>query len=338
MNSSSISPPTRRRIHIVVYPGFKGLEAVGSLSVFDYANRHLWQRGQAAAYEIIIASTEVGPVQSETLVQLQATHAISMDDIPETAIIVGCRHIEQAMQDNPALIEWAREVAPKIDRLVAMCTGSFFLAAAGLLDGCVATTHWSAAQLLKTRFPKVLVQADAIYLRSSGHIWTSAGVTAGIDLALALVEEDHGRELALNIARDLVVYLKRPGGQSQFSVHLEGQRSSHPCVRGVQDWLLEHLEAPLSMTDMASRAAMSERNFRRVFHKETGSSPMQFVETARLEAARRLLEESHLPLKSVAGRVGFGCEQSLRKLFIKHMGVAPHEYRERFASARREPH
>ncbi|MDC8785802.1 GlxA family transcriptional regulator [Roseateles koreensis] len=325
----------RQRVQIIVYPGFKGLEVVGTLSVFDYANRQLLQRGQKELYDIAIASTTVGPVQSETLLQLQATQAISASHLPETAIIVGCRNIEQAMQESPAIIDWARNAAPQIERLVALCTGSFFLAAAGLLDGHVATTHWSAAQLLKSRFPAVDVQADAIYLRN-GHIWTSAGVTAGIDLALALVEEDLGREVALNIARELVVYLKRPGGQSQFSVHLEGQRSQHPSVRELQDWVLQHLHQPLSMSELASRAAMSERNFRRVFHREIGSSPMQFIETARLEAARRLLEEGPLPLKSVAGRVGFSSEQSLRKLFVKRLGVAPHEYRERFASARRE--
>ncbi|MFG6448940.1 GlxA family transcriptional regulator [Roseateles sp. BYS180W] len=325
----------RHRVAIVIYPGFKALEAVGTLSVFDYANRRLWQRGQAAGYELTLASVHAGGVPSETLLQLQATSSLEALGVPQTAIIVGCKDIELALQHNPELVRWVAAMAPQVERLVALCTGSFFLAEAGLLKGCAATTHWSTASLLAQRYPEVSVQSDAIYLRS-GQVWTSAGVTAGIDLALALVEEDHGRELALDIARDLVVYLKRPGGQSQFSVHLASQRSNHPSLREVQDWLLDHLDAPVSMADLASRAAMSERNFRRVFQRETGTSPLQFVENARLEVARRLLEEGNLPLKSVAGRVGFGSEQSLRKLFVKHLGVAPHEYRERFASARRD--
>lgn len=329
----SISPTSRtRRVDIVVYPGFKALEAIGTMSVFEYANVQLERLGLPRGYDVAIASTSVGLVTSDMLMSLVATRSVADADLPDIAVIVGAREIEAALERNPALVHWARAVAPRIDRLVALCSGSFFLAAAELLDGVQATTHWSVASLLQARFPKVKVDADAIYLRA-GRLWTSAGVTAGIDLALALVEEDFGRGIALDVARDLVVYLKRPGGQSQFSVHLASQNTSHPGIGAVQDWILSHLHVPLDLSGMAQRAAMSERNFRRVFCKEVGSTPLAFVERARLEAARRLLEDGDLPLKSIASRVGFRSEQPMRRLFLKQLGVTPNEYRARFGNS-----
>ena len=250
-----------KRVDFVVYPGFKALEAIGTMSVFEYANLHLAQQGRPQGYQLNIVSVTAGPVPSDTQMVLEASGAVSVDDLPHTAIIIGARQIEQALEANPAIMVWAASVAPRIGRLVALCSGSFFLAAAGLLDGLPATTHWSVAALLREKFPAVQVQADAIYLRS-GRLWTSAGVTAGIDLALALVEEDYGRGLALQVARDLVVYLKRPGGQSQFSVHLTSQNTSHPGIREIQDWVLSNLSQPLDISMLAARAAMSERNFR----------------------------------------------------------------------------
>jgi transcriptional regulator GlxA family with amidase domain len=321
-----------RRVDIVVYPGFKALEAIGTMSVFEYANVHLQRQGRSTGYSITIAASAAGEIASDMLMSLDATKALNPFDLPDIAVIVGTREIERALQLNPALVEWCRHVAAHIDRLVALCSASFFLAAAGLLDDRQAATHWSVAALLQSRFPRILVDADAIYLRQD-RIWTSAGVTAGIDLALALVEEDHGRPLALAVARDLVVFLKRPGGQSQFSVHLASQNTSHAGVRGIQDWILCHLAEPICIAQLARRAAMSERNFRRVFSKEVGTTPLEFVESARLEAARRLLEDGHLPLKSIASRVGFMSEQSLRKLFHKRLGIGPGEYRDRFGGA-----
>ncbi len=318
-----------RRIDIVVYPGFKALEAIGPMSVFEYANLHLLQQRQEQAYAIHVVSTCVGPVPSDMPMQLQSVAVVSEEDLPNTAIIVGARHIQPALEANPMLVDWIAAVAPRIGRLVGLCSGSFFMAQAGVLDGLPTTTHWNHATALQQRFPKVKVEADAIYLRN-GHLWTSAGVTAGIDLALALVEEDHGLGLALSVARDLVVYLKRPGGQSQYSLHLASQNTSHPGIREAQDWILRYLSQPLNMSELAERAAMSERNFRRVFAREVGSSPLKFVERARLDAARRLLEDGDLSLKSVAARVGFSSEQPLRKLFVGHLGLSPKEYRERF--------
>jgi len=330
---TNLPTQTPRRIDVVLYAGFKAIEAIGAMSVFEYANLHLLQEGRPAGYALNIVSVAAGPVASDTHMLLQAASAVDANDLPHTAIIVGARQIEKALAAHSSIVDWAAAVAPRIERLVALCSGCFFLAAAGVLDGLPATTHWSVATLLQEKFPAVQVQADAIYLRS-GRLWTSAGVTAGIDLALALVEEDYGRSLALQVARDLVVYLKRPGGQSQFSVHLNSQSTSHPGIREVQDWVLSNLSLPLDVAMLADRAAMSERNFRRVFAKEVGNSPLQFIESARLEAGRRLLEEGELPLKTIAGRIGFASEQSLRKLFLKRLGVGPQAYRERFGGAR----
>lgn len=331
MNTPQPSRPLR--VDIVVYPGFKAMEAIGTMSVFEYANIHLAQKGRPPAYDIAVASSRVGRIESDMLMSLEATKAVSLDSIPDIAVIVGARAIEAALADNLALVAWARAVAPTIPRLVALCTGSFFLAEAGLLDGKSATTHWSLAGLLQKRYGQVKVEADAIYLRA-GHLWTSAGVTACIDLALALVEEDLGRALALEVARDLVVYLKRPGGQSQYSMHLASQNTSHPGIRTVQDWILSNVQEPMHLVDLASKAAMSERNFRRVFGKEVGVSPNEFIESARLDKARLLLEDGDLPLKSIAIRVGFASEQSLRKLFLKRLGVTADEYRVNFGTSR----
>lgn len=319
------------RVHIVIYNGFKALEAVATMSVFQYANTHLANRGRAPAYDVSFASSQLGPIRSDMPLSLEATKSLGIRDLPDVAVIVGAPHIEQALQDNAEIVAWAREAAPRLDRLVALCSGCFFLADAGLLDGERATTHWSVAALLARKYPQVVVEADSIYLRA-GHLWTSAGVTAGIDLALALVEEDLGLGIALDVARDLVVYLKRPGGQSQFSVHLASQKTNHAGMRDLQDWILSHVDEPLSVAQLSSRAVMSERNFRRVFQKETGASPAAFVDRARLEAARRLLEQSELPVKTIATRVGLHNEQALRKLFLRFLGVTPKDYRARFSS------
>ncbi|WP_019574357.1 GlxA family transcriptional regulator [Curvibacter lanceolatus] len=331
MSSLPASPPFT--VDIVVYPGFKALEAVGPLSVFDYANLHLARRGLGPGYQVSVVAEQTGLVRSDTVMALEATRQAGAGPEPDVALIVGSRHIEQALEASPGLVAWAARTAPQVGRMVALCSGCFFLAAAGLLDGRPAATHWSVTELLRQRYPRVQVDPDAIYVRS-GKFWTSAGVTAGIDLALALVEEDFGHALALEVARDLVMYLKRPGGQSQFSVHLASQATRHPGIREVQAWVLSHLDQPITLAALASQAAMSERNFRRVFAQECGQSPSEFIETARLEGARRLLEEgAGLPVKAVAARVGFQSEQALRALFIRRLGVTPQAYRERFGEA-----
>lgn len=330
-------PPSNfplRSVDIVVYPGFKALEAIGAMKVFDYANTHLRRRGLPGGYQLQIAATAVGPVASDTLMSLHATKALSSTNLPDLAVIVGCHEVEQALLDTPGITSWVRETAPRLATLAALCTGCFFLAEAGLLDGKTAATHWSAVETLRRRYPRVDVNADAIFVRQ-GTLWTSAGVTAGIDLALALVEQDFSRDIALEVARDLVVYLKRPGGQSQFSVHLASQMTTHPGMRQLQGWIMEHLEQELAVADLAGRVAMSERNFTRVFHRETGVSPTEFIETARFELARRLLEDRQASLKQVALRSGLHNEERLRRVFQKKLGVTPRDYRERFSTTAR---
>ena len=195
------------------------------------------------------------------------------------------------------------------------------------MNGKRATTHWSAADRLQARYPAIAVDADAIFIRES-NIWTSAGFTAGIDLALAMVEDDFGRDVALDVARDLVVYLKRPGGQSQLSLHLASQMTHHPKIRELQNWILSHVGENLSVPMLAARVAMSNRNFARVFQRETSASPANFIEMARFELARHLVESNNSSLKLIACKTGFGNEERMRRVFQKRLGVTPRAYSE----------
>lgn len=329
MNLSASQPPIT--VDIVVYPGFKAMEAIGPMSVFEYANLHLQRRGKAAGYDVRIASHKTGLVRSDTLMALEATKALNPLALPDNAIIVGARHIRQAMEDSAAITAWVAAVAPRIRRLTALCSGAFFLAAAGVLDGKRATTHWSVAERLQAAYPAIEVDANAIFIRAD-NVWTSAGVTAGIDLALALVEEDFGRDLALEVATEMVVYLKRPGGQSQFSAHLRSERTARPNIRELQNWILDHLHERLSVSQLAQKAMMSERHFARVFQQEVGLSVQEFIEMCRFERATQLLADLALALKTVAARACFTDEAHMRRVFMKKLGITPKVYRERFAT------
>jgi transcriptional regulator GlxA family with amidase domain len=329
--ASKVLPPhpssaRARTLDIIVYPGFKALEAIGPMSVFEYANLHLQAQGKPVGYDVRIASTQIGHVASDTQMSLYASKALHSLALPDDALIVGSRHIQQALLANPGLHEWLLASAGGVGRLASLCSGAFFLAQAGLLDGKRATTHWSVAQQLQEQFPAVQVDADAIFIRAE-KIWTSAGVTAGIDLALAFVEEDHGHELALAVASDMVVYLKRPGGQSQFSAHLLSQKTVQGNIRDLQQWLLANLHQRLPLPQLADMAGMSLRNFTRVFFQEVGSSTGDFIAMARLERAKQLLAEPNLPLKTIAGRCGFGGPDQLRRIFRSRLGISPQEYR-----------
>ena len=213
--------------------------------------------------------------------------------------------------------------------MTSVCTGAFILAEAGVLDGRRATTHWSSLDALAHRYPATTVERDPIYVRD-GDVWTSAGVTAGMDLALALVEDDHGRDVALQTARRLVMYVQRPGGQSQFSAALRAQGAERQPLRDVQAWAIDHLDADLSVARLAERAAMSPRNFARAFAREVGVTPARYVEDLRLEAARRLLETTARPVEQVATACGFGTPETMRRTFTRRLGVAPTDYRKRF--------
>lgn len=316
------------RVHVVIYPGFKSMEAVGPVNVLSYANRHLAARGDPRCYDIVLAAPKPGMVPSDTLISLDA------GPLPETGplatvMVAGALDIQAALARESGLVDWCRRRAFQAERFAALCSGSFFLAAAGLLDRRRAATHWSVADLLQRRFPRVRVDADAIFVQD-GSLWTSAGVTAAIDLALAFVEQDFGRDLALAVARDLVIYLKRPGGQSQFSAALTSQMSGPPGMRDIQSWLLANLHQPLRIPDMAARAGMSPRNFTRLFSAELGVTPASYLESARCERARTLLLDSDLPMKTVAFRCGFTSDEHLRKAFLRRFSLTPRDYRERF--------
>jgi transcriptional regulator GlxA family with amidase domain len=320
-----------RTVDVIVYPGFKAMEAIGPMSVFEYANLHLQRRGQPIGYDVRIASTHIGAVKSDTLMSLDASKVLDTLMLPDDAIIVGTRNIQDALTSAQSIIDWVEQVWPRIGRLAALCSGAFFLAAAGALDGKRATTHWGVAARLQADFPSISIDADAIFVRAE-NLWTSAGVTAGIDLALAFVEEDFGRKLALEVATEMVVYLKRPGGQSQFSTHLLSQKTARPSIREIQSWILDNLQQRMPVALLANRAMMSERNFARVFQQEVGLSTQEFIERCRFERATQLLADLGTPIKSAAAGCGFTDEAQMRRVFQKNLGITPKVYRERFAT------
>ena len=316
------------RVAILAPSGVRMLNVVGPYDVFASANR-LHEGG--AIYRPEILSTKAGWIAGACGLRLAADRTVAdRDETIDTLVITGPLEPTQALADATA-IAWVMRRGSSIRRCASVCTGGFILAAAGLLDGRRATTHWRHAREFAQRFPAINVQADQIFVRD-GSLWTSAGVTAGIDLALALVEEDHGRALALAVARDLVVFLKRPGGQSQFSLHLAAQTTRESAIHEVQAWALDHLSSDLSTLSLAARAGMSVRNFSRVFRREALTTPARFVEAARVDAARRMLEESRLPVKRIAADSGFGTIERMRRAFRNRLGTSPPEYRRRFRS------
>ena len=319
---------------MVVYPGVQVLDVTGPLEVFANANRRLDQLGdrRAPRYELEIVARQAGRVRTTSGIELVAQRALRELRGPiDTLLVAGGDGTGEALRDR-ALVDFIRRAAQKARRVASVCTGSFLLAEAGLLEGRRATTHWGYCATLAKRYPGVTVETDPIFVRD-GKFWSSAGVCAGMDLALALVEEDLGRELALTVARWLVLFLKRPGGQSQFSTELAAQATEHDAIRALQSWAQAHLGSPLGVAALAKRAAMSPRNFARVFAREVGETPARWVERARVEAARRLLEETELGVEAIAARCGFGSSESLRRAFLRCVRVSPAAYRGRFRSA-----
>jgi transcriptional regulator GlxA family with amidase domain len=243
-------------------------------------------------------------------------------------VVAGGRGVEAALADR-ALLRRLRVLAGRARRVASVCTGAYLLAEAGLLDGRRVTTHWASCADLQARYPALRVDPDPIFVRD-GALWTSAGVSAGMDLALALLEEDWGRELALAVARRLVLFLKRPGGQSQFSARLAAQQAARAPLAALQEWIEEHPAEPCAVGELARRAGMSPRHFARVFARETGSTPARFVERVRVEAARRALEETQDGVEAIAASCGFGSAETLRRSFLRTLRVAPAECRSRF--------
>jgi len=322
-----------RRVALVTFAQAQSLDLVGPLEVFAAAT-HLMHRRDASAppsYETIVLADRAGPVRMSSGLVVQAERAFGELRGGIDTLLVSGGDVRAPLADL-ALRRWLRAMARRVRRLGSVCSGAFILAEAGLLDGRRATTHWVAVERFREAYPRVQVEPDAIFVRD-GNLVTSAGVTAGIDLALALVEEDLGHEVALAVARHLVVFLKRPGGQSQFSSHLAAQAASGGALRQLPQWILDHLDEDLSVESLAEQVAMSPRNFARVFLRETGQTPAKFVELARVDAARRLLEDDGLGLEQVAARCGFGSGEHMRRTFLRHLRVVPHDYRRRFRAA-----
>ncbi|KWV57259.1 AraC family transcriptional regulator [Bradyrhizobium macuxiense] len=315
-----------KSIAIVVPPNAQSLDISGPLDAFLEANR---QAPGRCDYDVRLLSVGPDRVVNVMGMSLMAHRSIIEDDGPiDTLLVAGTPDYALAYAES-ALPAWLQRQAPRSRRYGSVCTGAFFLGTAGLLDGLNVTTHWQHAAELAERFPAAKVVSDQIFVQD-GALWTSAGVTAGIDLALKLIEDDHGRDVALAVARRLVVFLKRPGGQSQFSAHLAAQIATEGRIQAIQHWILDHLPLDLTVKTLASRAAMSVRNFTRIFRQEVGMTPADFVEMARVDSARRLLEDSDMPLQRVASSCGFASPDTMRRAFMRRIGTGPSEYRERF--------
>ncbi|HZZ12336.1 MAG TPA: helix-turn-helix domain-containing protein [Paraburkholderia sp.] len=301
------------------------------------------KRAEPVAYRTTIASIDGGVLQTFPGLPVVTERLDSLDGQAIDTLIVPGVPVDEHGTLQPELVAWIRRRAPDARRVCSVCTGAFYLAAAGLLDGRRAATHWRDAPHLARRFPNVQVDADPIFIRDTRPgdgeraVWTSAGVTAGIDLALALIEEDVGHAVAMQAARRLVVFMKRPGGQSQFSAALAAQSSAGGPFEALHSWMAAHLRDDLSVERLAERVQMSPRTFARRYVDEMGRTPAKTVSALRLEAAARELAESRRPLKRIALDCGFGSEQNLRRAFLRRFGVLPLDYRERFASAVAQP-
>jgi transcriptional regulator GlxA family with amidase domain len=314
---------------IPLFDGLQPLDVVGPHEVLMGATTLLGHRGDGPGYRVSLVADRSGPVRSPNGLTLLADGPLPASGPIGTLLVPGGMGALHMSAEDP-YVDWLRRAAERADRVVSVCTGAFALAAAGLLDGLCATTHWHYARELARAHPAVDVRSDAIYLRQ-GRIWTAAGVTAGIDLALALVEADHGQEVAQQIARHLVVFLRRPGGQSQFAGPVWTPPARKPAVREAQDLIHRDPAADLRVPVLAARVGMSERHFSREFTRAIGSPPGDYVEQVRVDTARRLLESESLLLTVAAARAGFGSAETMRRAFLRRIGVAPDHYRRRFA-------
>jgi transcriptional regulator GlxA family with amidase domain len=323
-----------RTVGIIAYPGIEILDVTGPMEVFAFANilLQLADLSNESAYAIELLAAKPGPLTASCGLQIIANRAYStVHEELDTLLIAGTTNVDYLLCD-PELQYWVRAIAPRVRRLASVCTGAFLLAECGLLDGLRATSHWMFCNRLARDYPAVNVEPDRIFVRD-GTISTSGGVTSGIDLALSLVEEDLGSELALEIARTLVVFLKRPGGQSQFSAYLTSE-ASRPELRDLQAWIMVHLAEDLRVEMLAERLCMSPRNFARFFLAETGMTPAKFVEMARIDAARHYLGSTKLSVEAVAEKSGFGDAERMRRAFVRQLGVNPQGYRDRFSGSR----
>lgn len=325
---------TTKHIVVVVYPRVSMLDLGGPLAAFRIATEFDDARRHSIGYQCTMVSAQGGLIETAEGIALMTQALDTVADIAiDTLIVPGAFYPADVTRDA-ALIAWVARRAPDCRRICSVCIGAFLLAAAGLLDGRRAATHWLHAPLLAERHPAVQVDPEAIFVRD-GAIWSSAGVTTGVDLALALIEDDCGRDTALSVARMLVVYLKRAGGQSQYSPLLAGQDDADPdAFAGLDRWIAANLTADLRVEHLAARVNMSLRNFSRAYTSKRGRTPAKAVEAIRLDTARRLLEESDQRIDSVAGKCGYAGEEQLRAAFARVLAISPREYRKRFATSR----
>jgi transcriptional regulator GlxA family with amidase domain len=323
--------PKTREIIVFAFDGAQLLDIAGPAQVFATA-AEIAGSERAAPYRVTVVSLDGGPVvTSSRIAVVTAAVGRAIPRAIDTLIVAGGPGIAEVAADLRA-VAWLRAAAKRSRRTCSVCTGAFLLAAAGLLAGKRAVTHWRACAALAQGYPDIRVEADPIFVED-GAVWTSAGVTAGIDLALALVERDLGRRLALQVAQRLVVFLKRPGGQSQFSAALAAQASDNGAFAALQDWMAANPHADMRVERLAERAGMSVRNFARLYRAKTGTTPAKAVAAMRVEAARAMLEETSAPIAEIARRCGFGDEEGLRRAFLRSLGVSPGRYRSRFTAA-----
>jgi len=319
------------RVVMLTMPCPEIVEVGGALDIFFAVNEQLARAGVSDSGYAVEVVSPLPTIRAWPGLRLLCDRSYRAVRGPiDTLIVTGVDPADGGWQD-PHLIQWLTRTAPRTRRVVGLCTGAFLLAEAGMLDGRRATTHWAFCDDLARRYPRVSVEPDPIYVRD-GRLYTSAGATAGLDCVLALVEEDFGRRIALAVAQWLVVFLKRPGGQAQFSVQLSPQFAEREPLRDLQAWVLDHPNGDLSVDALARRAQMSPRNFFRVFVREVGMTPGRFVEGVRVEAARRLLEDTTRGVPEVAAACGFGSPETMRIAFRRTLGVSPQNYRNRFCT------
>jgi len=339
----NIVPPSQsqqisgsRRIGFLVYPGCEILDVCGPYDIFFYADSWLPRFGRTpeTGYQCVLIAATPGPIRTKCGIEIAATHGFDdVGDRLDTLVVAGgCMNAEEA-RANPTLIEWVRSMAPRTRRVASICTGAFILGAAGLLNHRRVTTHWMFSELLATTFPLVNVDSSLLFARD-GNIYSSGGITAGIDLALILLEEDLGQEITLAVARTMVVFPRRPGGQSQFSAYLKYNEvgPKRADINALLPWILGHPGEDLSVAVLADRMAMSPRNFARLFSTAVGETPARFVDRARADAARCKLEQTALPVATIAEECGFGNAERMRRTFQRLFEVSPHDYRTRFRS------